>query len=211
MEIILMADMISSGKQEQPLTQNLFKTHIEIINNRFEKLIKSPLTITLGDEFQGIINNASDAVKIIVALEEQLLFENFPYNLRYLINEGEIDTEINKEIAYGMVGDGLTETRKILNASKKTKLKYLCFLNKQKDFRFYQGFFETFSSFINIWSKKKYGDLLELFIDPKHSEKNKDSYIANWFEIDPSTVWKKRKSLNINAYLGLKKMLNYYE
>jgi hypothetical protein len=211
MEIIIMGDMIDSSKMQQPLTQNKFKAHIQNANDKFEKCIKSPLTITLGDEFQGIMKSVKDAVEVLIYLEENLLFENFPYKLRYVINEGEVDTPINIEMAHGMVGSGLKFARDILNSMKKSKTNYYCFLDKMKDFRFYQGFFSTFNLFIKEWSKKKSGDFLEMFIDPKHSEFNKDKYAAEWFGIAASTVWKRKKSLNIEAYLGLKKMLYYYD
>ena len=55
---IIMADIISSrtiDKKEDFMGQ--FKALTSLANKRFKDSIVSPLTITLGDEFQGIVSH----------------------------------------------------------------------------------------------------------------------------------------------------------
>lgn len=64
----------------------------------------------------GIIHSA---VSIIISMEEQLIDQGNPFQLRYVLNQGEITTEINQKIAYEMLGSGLTEAREQLDTYKK--------------------------------------------------------------------------------------------
>ena len=61
------------------------------------------MTITLGDEFQGVIDSTENAIKVIFEIEEEIINNNQDLKLRYVINKGKIDTPINKNIAYEML------------------------------------------------------------------------------------------------------------
>lgn len=197
--IIVMGDIINSGKLPQPITQNKFLTHIKEVNASFKNEICSPLTITLGDEFQGVVATVANAVKLVLAIEEKLLINNFPYQLRYVINQGKIDTPINTTIAYGMVGEGLTEARKMLEIAKQNKTKYS--FGGIKNSEQLKYIFEIFEMFYSNWEKKKEGKLISQFllqIDYKQ--------IALKMKKTPSLIWKRKKSLHINPYIALKKI-----
>src|ERR1700712_2907163 len=96
--IILMADIIGSQTAEQGQLIADFKELVADINTKNKDLILSPLTITLGDEFQGIIKNIAGAINIVLDLEEEIIRRNATFKLRYVIVEGLIETPINTEI-----------------------------------------------------------------------------------------------------------------
>ena len=121
---ILMADIISSGYFEQEHLMNDFKKAVNLINKRHKKHLISPLTITLGDEFQGIPESISSALEIIFDLEEMLIQQHFTFRLRYSLGQGVIDTPINTKVAYGMLGSGLTQAREALEALKHEHIRF---------------------------------------------------------------------------------------
>lgn len=202
--IILMADMISSQKMPQPVTQNEFKHIVSEINSKYRKNILSPLTITLGDEFQSVIKDVNTAIKIIIEIEEYLVFRNSSIFLRYVVHEGEIDTEINTENAHGMVGNGLTQTRKLLSYSKKTKERFLIAIDDNDTiYKKYRALFNLYNMFIELWGRKE-GELIEWFL-------NLDDYklVAEKVNKNRSLIWKRKKSLQIEPYKSLKKLFEY--
>jgi len=106
--IILMADIMQSRKGDQNELMSKFKKLTDEVNADNRSSLLSPITITLGDEFQCIPINVSTATAIILQLEEKLIVARASFKLRYVLYEGPIDTPINKDIAYGMLGEGLT-------------------------------------------------------------------------------------------------------
>src|SRR2546421_13076826 len=99
--IILMADIVESSKMEPGQLMADFKKVVELINEKHVKNILSPLTITLGDEFQGVINGAEAALQVIFNIEEELLKLTKPFKMRYVLVEGKIDTPLNRKNAHG--------------------------------------------------------------------------------------------------------------
>lgn len=54
--------------------------------------------------------------------EEECLKQEYDFKLHYALSYGDIDTEINPDIAYEMMGPGLTKARKLLyNKSRSRK------------------------------------------------------------------------------------------
>ena len=96
--LVLMADVIGSRKKESTELISEFKRIVNYINDKWSKEILSPLTITLGDEFQGVINTTENSIKVIFDIEEEIIKNNQDLKLRYVVNKGKIDTPINKNI-----------------------------------------------------------------------------------------------------------------
>ena len=121
---ILMGDVVGSRTLESQGVQRALSDAVEAINTQFSPpenskqtnrpQILSPLTITLGDEFQGVVSDLAAAVQILFAFEEYRVQEALPFGLHFVTYVGPIDTELNREIAYGMLGPGLTHARSLL-------------------------------------------------------------------------------------------------
>lgn len=201
---ILMADIIESREKDSKLLINEFKQTVKFINESNQKNIISPLTITLGDEFQAIIDNVENAIKIIIEIEEFILKNKLSFKLRYVLNYGKIDTEINREIAYEMLGEGLTDARKELSNLKNSENRFFIKLKKE-DFKIEKminNLFIIYQYFVDSWKIKDYGissDFISL-----------DDYklIAEKYKINRSSAWRRRKSLNIDKYEVIKDTIN---
>ncbi len=199
--VIVMADMVGSSEVPQPATQKIFAKIVANINQKFQPKIISPLTITLGDEFQGIVKSFASGLEIIIALEEAIAFENFPFKLRYVVNKGKIETKINTEICHGMIGEGLSQTRSLLEKVKKKKERYL--MNNATKQETYNGIGKILDMFLRKWEVKKEGEILSLFLSGMNYRE-----IAKKVKKSESQIWKKELSLEIETYKSFKKLIN---
>ena len=202
--IILMADIIGSRKTDQQQLMRDFKSLVSQANHQFRDRLVSPLTITLGDEFQGVLNNVVDAVALIWQLEENLVKEGWALKLRYVITEGIIETPINRKIAYGMLGDGLTRARQYLEHLKKDETRFFFWLKDQEKKRALNNVFMALQDVLDDWKPEKDYYLVREFLAETSYRK-----VAEKLEKEPSLMWKRRKSLRINTYLALKETSQY--
>ena len=63
--VILMADVIGSRGADQAELMLAFKKVVDQANGTLDFV--SPLTITLGDEFQGVVNTVGEGVQAVVS------------------------------------------------------------------------------------------------------------------------------------------------
>ena len=90
----------------------------------------SPLTITLGDEFQGVYRAMEHAAYAARDMRSDLMDQGI--DCRFVIGRVRIDTPLNPERAWNMMGPGLSDARDILNA-KAAGLTYRFSLPDQPD------------------------------------------------------------------------------
>ena len=201
MAIILMADIKESSKYFSPALQKDLTKMVNQFNNRYSPIIVSPLTITLGDEFQGVVKDAKAGLNIIAMIEEYMLSNGFEFKLRYVLYEGEIETPINTEIAHGMMGQGLTEARSKLNELKKNKTRFKFFFENKALQKKQNGLFKILQYLIDRWNSKD-GYLISSFLDGLTYKE-----VATKFGKDDSLMWRRRKSLAIDEYLTCKSLI----
>ena len=80
--------------------QNKLKKILDDINLKYKADIKANFLITLGDEFQGLLNSPAFALEIVKYIQREL----YPVKLRFGIGIGEISTAINQKAAIGADG-----------------------------------------------------------------------------------------------------------
>jgi len=114
-----MGDITGSGKLDARDAQDALRSLVDGVNTAHAPQILSPLTITLGDEFQGVCRSFESVIEIIFAFERARIDKMSPFRLHYAAVIGPIDTAINPEIAHGMLGAGLTEARRRLTARRR--------------------------------------------------------------------------------------------
>jgi SatD family (SatD) len=200
--IILMADIIDSRLKNQKELMYDFREVVKEVNNSFATSLISPLTITLGDEFQGIIKNIEEAIKIVIFFEEELIHRQKYFKLRYVLNEGQIDTDINTTIAFEMLGEGLTDARYKLGKLKEGNHRFLILSeNKVLNDVLNQSFI-IFESIRDNWKTNKDYELVSSFFKYKDYKK-----IAQILNKNRSLIWKREKSLGIETYNAIKKII----
>lgn len=192
---ILMADIINSSDKDMKMLNHNLNKAVENFNLKYHKNILSPITITLGDEFQTVIKSLYHSIKLIIELDEYLIINNCQFKLRYSYCYGSIGTEINEKICHGMLGEGLTTARKNLN-EKKTNYKFSG-LESRDEFML-KNFFIIHDYFLKNWKVKDLDTVGYFLKGITYKE------IASIINRDASSVWRRRKSLSIESYIANK-------
>ncbi len=197
---ILMADVVNSSNQQPETLIDALKSVVEWTNKIFASSIESPLTITLGDEFQGIVGSASQGVDIILAMEEYIIEEAYDFKLRYVLHEGEVETQVNSEVAYEMLGSGLTRARQLLGEMKKEPNRFLIKINRHAQVG---KMMRIIQHFIDGWHPKDRSTVSGFLQGYDYKA------LAKMHQKDDSTLWRRRKSLAIDEYLLSKEVLQH--
>lgn len=196
---ILMADIVNS---KQAVGKNLavkFEKLVLYLNEAFATEISSPLTITLGDEFQGVIKSEDAGKRIILAAEEWLYRQEEIIQLRYVLHYGIIDTPINRNIAHGMLGAGLADARKRLNDMKNDRDRFWIKGSMQDDIvNKYWILYQSITDDWNLKDRQLAADFLEL---------GDYKAVAARQKKDTSLMWRRNHSLKIREINILKTLL----
>lgn len=200
--LILMADVIGSRELSSGVVYSL-KAIVDQINTRYAKQIYSPLTITLGDKFQGVIKDFKSAVHIIMEIEELIIQSNSELKLRYMLNYGQIDTPINEERAYEMYGKGLTEARESLVVYKKKAERFFFDVKDPKANAIFNDLFYLYQKKIDNWSMSDY-PLISLY----WKTNSYLSFIDSEHYSTKSGAWKKVNSLDFESYSRIRELIH---
>lgn len=210
-QYILMADIIDSREKDELIMMWQFKELVYNLNLEYRNRISSPFTITLGDEFQGIVTDLQSLIDIIFFIEEQTLKRGLIFKLRYAISESDIDPlKINTYASYGMMSEGLIGTRSALNNSKKNKSRFLFSLKKMSKIKVLKLdlLFSCYQAKIDSWNIKD-KDIIKEYLNKNTDYKD----IASRLHMYDSTIWKKLQRLDMDTYINLKTLikLEFYE
>lgn len=111
---VLMGDLVASERARSlRAVHRAFNEAIDFANERYAASIESPLTITLGDEFQGLTRTLAQAWGIASALRLRLLAGSV--SCRFVVGTAQLETPVNPREAWNMMGRGLAEARDKLN------------------------------------------------------------------------------------------------
>ena len=95
-QAVVMGDIVGSEAiSDRARLYKLFNEAVDTANSRFRTLLLSPLTITLGDEFQGLAPDLMSAFAVVCRLRLALLQENV--GCRFVIGRVVLETPINTD------------------------------------------------------------------------------------------------------------------
>jgi hypothetical protein len=97
-------------------TQLFVKSAIVQINEQYQENIEAPMTITKGDEFQGLVSLPSAAFQIVQALQKMV----FPIQIRYGLGIGHI-YKMGGILPIEMDGPAFHRANRALMCAKKRK------------------------------------------------------------------------------------------
>ena len=199
---ILMADVVGSSKQAGKQLAQQLQQLTNYLNETYKAAILSPLTVTLGDEFQGVVKNRQQGVAILLAAEEWLIAKESAVKLRYVLWNGPIETAVNPTIAHGMLGDGLTQARQKLIELKHDRNTRFYVGNEQPDAVLNQLLF-LYDSIVSQWKKQDYAlvDALLRTGDYKLA--------AQQLGKDYSLIWRREKSLQIPQLKAIENLIQH--
>jgi hypothetical protein len=144
----------------------------------------------------------TDGIAIILEMEEKIKLNKWDLELRYVLYYGKIDTMINNVRAFEMLGSGLTKARETLIDVKKNDVRY--YISGESDKIQYAQInlaFRIYQDYIDTWKEK---DLktIELFLAEMDYKE-----VASRIKVEASSAWRKRKSLKIEEYQNIKKII----
>ena len=113
--LVLTGDLIASRKvaDREALQATLLKT-LRALNRRFRDLVEVPLSVSAGDEFQGVFRPDGEIVRLVDALEREL----HPVEARVGIGIGAISTRFRKR-SQEMDGEAFRFAREALEATRR--------------------------------------------------------------------------------------------
>lgn len=112
----LIADIVDSRSvEERRVFQRELKTFLRRISDESPAVYLSPLTITLGDEFQAVYTDFSIVLSDLLRILEFLA----PRKLRIALAYDELTTDINPEAALEMDGPAFHRARNCMETLKK--------------------------------------------------------------------------------------------
>ena len=80
-----MADIIGSRNKKGNILMDQFSNVVKQVATKNNEVFLSPLTITLGDEFQSVVKSLKDGIKIITSIEEYIIKYKYEFKLRYIL------------------------------------------------------------------------------------------------------------------------------
>lgn len=202
----LIGDVVESKKipfQERINFQENLQKDLEYFNELYKNQIAAKLTITLGDEFQGLFLEATPIFELITYLSVK-----YPYKIRYGIGIGTLYTNIVEGQAIGSDGPVWWNARSSLQDLKKVTNKDNTVLIKginDKSLEELLNISLTLSNFTSKWTKTQ-KNLIEFIIRNYRLTNNfKQIELAHKLDVPKSTI---SRLLNRSNYMIFAKLIN---
>lgn len=203
---ILMADIIKSRSHDQAELSDAFKQLTVAVNGKYKDKMVSPITVTLGDEFQCVLESSLHAVELIFLIEETIFSLSSDIKLRYVLAKGAISSAINTEIGWGMMGEGLAHTRERLNSLKKSRKRF-CIDQTVHNHELLNDAFLIYEAIIDGWNIGRDYPVIAAYTVTENRD-YKD--VARLMNKNPDQIWKKEKNLKIMEYYSVKRIIDYF-
>lgn len=191
---IVMGDVIESRKLDAARLRGQLKTLLAACNRDLKPEILSPYTTTLGDEFQGVASSLHGVVECIFCWEETRIEKGNDFGMRYVAHYGEIQTPINAEVAYGMMGPGLTKTRALLTDKRRGQPRFCFDLPDKRLTENLTRLFMVVDGLISRWDRRNFSLISDMLSNTNNEE------VAAKHQKNRSQIWKRRRHLLIEEY-----------
>lgn len=150
----LIGDIIDSKSLEnRKQIQNNLHELLDALNEKYESSIVSNLTLTLGDEFQGLFKDVESVLLVMDEIDLTLSLKGI--NVRFGVGYGEITTDINPELSIGADGeaywfarDAITHIRKYHFSQRANER---IELEDQNNTEFYNSIFQVQNALRASW------------------------------------------------------------
>lgn len=118
---VIIGDIVDSRKlADRAEVQQRFKQALAKVNHQHAEDIAAWFTITLGDEFQGLLRGGRSVLPVIQDIQAALA----PVNLRFGIGFGTVSTEISREHTAEIDGEAYHRAREMMLRLKDGERRY---------------------------------------------------------------------------------------
>lgn len=202
MYLALIADVIDSKMVQARFNlQKQLEETLQKMNGLFADYLASRFTLTLGDEFQALLEVDAPVFQII----DTLRLELNPTQLRFGIGLGEIVTAIDPLQSVGADGPAYWNARAAINLVHQkndygnTQI-YFSSGKENQDF-FVNALIASGEAIRSSWRESQEEILLNLLKRSVYSETFSQQELAQALAINPSALSKRLKSSSIRVYL----------
>lgn len=207
--IALIGDIIESKQvNDRAKLQINMQDAFDHINSKYDAIIRSKFTLTLGDEFQALLKPSKKVFELLEDLEFLI-----PVSFRYGLGYGIMKTDFDTEISIGADGPAYWHAREAIekihdqNWSGKTK-GYIV----TKD----EIFDRTFNNFILLsdtikseWTNLQKETFRALLSEGIYSNDFSQKDFADSLGISPSSLSKRLNNGNIKIYLHTRNTMGH--
>lgn len=160
--VVIMDIKGSRDIKDRPYIQRKMQTHMDILNQKYKKILPVPIKFTLGDEWQLLTEAPYECYNFIEEFQQLLWADNI--KLYAGIGLGYLSTEISSDIG-AMDGSCFIMARQAIDIAKRnTGRKQI----HSKDCRVYLCYIQEISEYINNDNAKIY-NVDEVAIDSKEN------------------------------------------
>lgn len=150
--LVIIGDVINSRViKERQKIQIAFQKALQEAQREYESDIISPLTLTIGDEFQAVLTEATRLFGLLQRIELQLPDVRF----RYGIGIGAITTDINRQAAIGMDGPAFHFAREAVEQARRENRRFVFACGTPVVRRRVDLLFHWIDAVTGTWSREK--------------------------------------------------------
>ncbi|WP_454762217.1 SatD family protein [Caulobacter segnis] len=194
---VVMGDLVRS--EQSTSTERLhrdFNLAVDAANIAYGSALSSPLTITLGDEFQGLVQDLTAALAIVRQVRWRLL--NNGVRCRFVIGLVNLATPLNPNRAWNMMGPGLATARETLE-QKRDPNAYRFSLPDQPTLQILMdGVGRALTDIEEGWTERQREVLLASF-----NQDDGAAALAERFKVRESVFYKIRRAAKFDLYATL--------
>ncbi|MBQ4166578.1 MAG: hypothetical protein II590_00055 [Clostridia bacterium] len=196
----LIGDMVASRKlspEERWAAQEKLSAALNRINREHSEHIAADFLITLGDEFQGLMDREADPVSAALSIMHELR----PYEIRIAISFGAITTRIDRSAALGADGPAYHMARECIEGMKPNHFARLRFALPEKDLQEAVNAVSALCDRLSLYWTGKQEELVNLMLNAKlRGERLTQAALAEAMGIGQSTVNSQLTAAGFNEY-----------
>jgi hypothetical protein len=196
-----MSEIRDPKQIHNPVFQKDLKNVAAIMNKLHKKDLITPLDIVIPGEFQGITNSLQGSLEMIFDIEECIVENKLDFKLKHVLYHDTLETVQSKHLAYERLGFGLIDAREKLKLIKKTDSRFLIVTSNEKQSLDLNNLFFIYEDYVDSWKAGDY-DMVSAFMNNKDYKE-----VAEQFNLNISSGWRREKSLKIRQYFTVKEMI----
>lgn len=209
MYFAIIGDIVGSRKlKDRREAQQRLKKALNAINDHYTGDMASKFTITLGDEFQGLLKDPCNILEIV----DLIRFQVYPIELRFGVGIGEMQTEIIEEKSLGSDGPAYWAAREAIqyiHNSNDYGVSKICFrIGDEDESNLLSHIMDSVNKTLNLcdrmenkWTDTQFSFVRELILKYRYSEVPQKTIAADQ-KLTPQAINVKMKTTGIAAYIA---------
>ena len=181
--------------------QKQFAQVITEVNLRFRPSIASKFTVTIGDEFQGLLGKASHICRLVDTIISGL----YPVKVRFGIGVGHISTEIDPAKSLGADGPAYWAARRAIeyihdNNDYGTSRTHL-FPSESPESRLINSALAANGLILGSWRSTQMAVLQALVDSDLYADDFEQVKLADYMNLTPASLQKRIKGSGVKVYI----------